>query len=407
MSSIKSTIESCITELSKANLTLRNNNEEIQNKQDKQIDEIFNEFLNVLDTFMRAEKIIYERELDKDENAKLAINRLLNAKKKLLNVFEKYDVKQIEFADGKSVDELCAVTDTEPDATRQTGDIISIERDGFTRQGHLLRRRSNYCKEPIIVNTMFLFTKNEAINNYIVVFQHKEGRYAQTYRVRDPQGKAKFLKLIFMERLEPYQYDQEGNIIEIEIAKTLKHNNLCEYVDSGTLENNGHQLAYIVTEYVRGEDLNKRLCRSGTFSLLEIKQIMTALLSAINYIHTLPRPIIHNEITIENMLLDLVGNLDNLKLIDFGAARYANLTPTSASWNNQDLHYVASERLFGDGSLQSDIFSAGVVMYKLVFGIFPWEVDLAGLTKQEQAQAVFEKRKELLKSKLQDLLNCK
>lgn len=139
MSNIKSTIESRITELSKANLTLRNNNEDIQKKQDKQIDEIFNEFLNVLDTFTRAEKIIHERELDKDENAKLAINRLLNAKKKLLNVFEKYDVKQIEFADGKSIDELCAVTDTEPDATRQTGDIISIERDGFTRQGHLLR----------------------------------------------------------------------------------------------------------------------------------------------------------------------------------------------------------------------------------------------------------------------------
>ena len=139
MSNVKSTIESRITELSKANLTLRNNNEDIQKKQDKQIDEIFNEFLNVLDTFTRAEKIISERELDKDENAKLAINRLLNAKKKLLNVFEKYDVKQIEFADGKSVDELCAVADNEPDATRQTGDIISIERDGFTRQGHLLR----------------------------------------------------------------------------------------------------------------------------------------------------------------------------------------------------------------------------------------------------------------------------
>lgn len=243
---------------------------------------------------------------------------------------------------------------------------------------------------------MFLFSKNDSINNYIVVYQHKEGRYAQSYRVRDPQGKAKFLKLIFMERLEPYQYDQDGNVIEIEIAKELKHKNLCEYIDSGTFEKNGHQLAYIVTEYVRGEDLNKRLYRSGKFSLLEIKQIMTALLSALHFIHTLPRPIIHNEITTENMLLDLVGNLDNLKLIDFGAARYADLTPTSASWNNQDLHYVASERLFGDGSVLSDIFSAGVVMYKLIFGIFPWEVELAGLTKQEQAQAVYEKRKEPL-----------
>ena len=243
---------------------------------------------------------------------------------------------------------------------------------------------------------MFLFAKNEAINNYVVVFQHKEGRFAQTYRVRDENGKAKFLKLIFRERLEPYHYNQEGDIIEVESAKLFSHKNLCEYVDCGSLEKDGHQLSYIVTEYVRGEDLNKRLYRAGTFSLQEIKQIMTALLSAMNFIHTLQRPIIHNEITIENMMLDLVGNLDNLKLIDFGSARYADLTPCSESWHSQDLHYVASERLFGDGSVQSDIFSAGVVLYKLVFGVLPWEVNLAGLTIQEQAQAIFEKRKEPL-----------
>lgn len=243
---------------------------------------------------------------------------------------------------------------------------------------------------------MFLFSKNEAINNYVVVFQHKEGRFAQTYRVRDENGKAKFLKLIFRERLEPYHYNQEGDIIEVESAKLFSHKNLCEYVDCGSLEKDGHQLSYIVTEYVRGEDLNKRLYRAGTFSLQEIKQIMTALLSAMNFIHTLQRPIIHNEITIENMMLDLVGNLDNLKLIDFGSARYADLTPCSESWHSQDLHYVASERLFGEGSVQSDIFSAGVVLYKLVFGVLPWEVNLAGLTIQEQAQAIFEKRKEPL-----------
>lgn len=243
---------------------------------------------------------------------------------------------------------------------------------------------------------MFLFSKNEAINNYVVVFQHKEGRFAQTYRVRDENGKAKFLKLIYRERLEPYHYNQEGDIIEVESAKLFSHKNLCEYVDCGSLEKDGHQLSYIVTEYVRGEDLNKRLYRAGTFSLQEIKQIMAALLSAMNFIHTLQRPIIHNEITIENMMLDLVGNLDNLKLIDFGSARYADLTPCSESWHSQDLHYVASERLFGDGSVKSDIFSAGVVLYKLVFGVLPWEVNLAGLTIQEQAQAIFEKRKEPL-----------
>jgi transitional endoplasmic reticulum ATPase len=172
----------------------------------------------------------------------------------------------------------------------------------------------------------------------------------------------------------------------------LNHPNLCSYVDSGKLEKDGHQLLYIVTEYVRGENLNSRLYRGSSLSQLEIKQIMTALLRALDYIHTLDRPVIHNEITVENILLDIVGNFNNLKLIDFGAARFADLRPDSMSWHGQDLYYVASERFIGEGSPKSDLFSAGVVLYKLIFGVMPWETELAGKTLTEQVQAIMEKR---------------
>lgn len=239
---------------------------------------------------------------------------------------------------------------------------------------------------------MFLFKKNDNIGKYVVVFPHKEGSYAQTYRVKDENGKVKFLKLIFMEELEVYQYDKDGQVIEVELASSLNHMNLCSFVDSGKLERDGHQLLYVVTEYVKGENLNDRLYRGGTLSPMEIRQVMSALLSAINFIHTLERPVIHNEITVENIMLDTVGNLNNLKLIDFGAARYADLNPDTKSWHGQNLYYVASERFLGDGSVRSDLFSAGVVLYKLIFGIMPWETNLAGLTLQEQVQAIVEKR---------------
>ena len=239
---------------------------------------------------------------------------------------------------------------------------------------------------------MFLFKKNDNIGKYVVVFPHKEGSYAQTYRVKDENGKVKFLKLIFMEELEVYQYDKDGQVNEVELASSLNHMNLCSFVDSGKLERDGHQLLYVVTEYVKGENLNDRLYRGGTLSPMEIRQVMSALLSAINFIHTLDRPVIHNEITVENILLDTVGNLNNLKLIDFGAARYADLKPDTESWHGQNLYYVAPERFFGDGSVRSDLFSAGVVLYKLIFGIMPWETNLAGLTLQEQVQAIVEKR---------------
>ena len=137
--SVKKEISNKVSELSRENLTLRNKLEEFEKSQDKRIDEIFCEFLTVIDTFERAEQIIREREMDKDENTKKAINRLLNAKRKLLFVLEKFDVKRIEFENNKSVEELCEVSATEPDSNRETGDIVSIEKQGYTRQGHLIR----------------------------------------------------------------------------------------------------------------------------------------------------------------------------------------------------------------------------------------------------------------------------
>ncbi len=136
---VKNEIANKVSELSRENLTLKNKIEELEKNQDKKINEIFCEFLTIIDTFERAEQTIKEREMDKDETTKKAINRLLNAKKKALFVLEKFDVKRIEFDNNKSVEELCEVSDTEPDSNRETGDIVSIEKQGYTRQGHLIR----------------------------------------------------------------------------------------------------------------------------------------------------------------------------------------------------------------------------------------------------------------------------
>lgn len=239
---------------------------------------------------------------------------------------------------------------------------------------------------------MFLFKKNQTIGDYTVVFPHKEGSYAQTYRVKDTSSKVKFLKLIFMEKLEVFQYDKDGQIIEAEVASLIDHPNLCQYVDYGKLENDGHQLVYIVTEYVPGENLDTHIRRCGVPSQQEVRLIMKSLLSALVYLHNLERPVIHNEITIENILLGLVDNFSNAKLIDFGASRFADLTPNVKSWRKQDLFYVASERFLGEGTVRSDLFSAGVVLYKLLFGVMPWEINIAGMTLQEQVQTIIEKR---------------
>ena len=76
--------------------------------------------------------------------------------------------------------------------------------------------------------------------------------------------------------------------------------------------------------------LDKKINRDGDLSVYEIKQVAKALLSVLQYLHTQPTPIIHNEVTILNLMLDLSGTLENLKLIDFGYARFLNQEPAKS-----------------------------------------------------------------------------
>lgn len=231
---------------------------------------------------------------------------------------------------------------------------------------------------------MFLFQKGQTIDNrYTVVFPHKEGAYAETYRVRDASGKQRFLKLIYYSKLQYSQFDKDGCIIEVEVAKLLNHPNVCKYVDSGKVIANGQQLAYIVTEFVSGETLDKRIARDGDLSVYEIKQVAKALLSALQYLHSQPTPIIHNEVTIQNLMLDLSGTLENLKLIDFGYARFLNQEPAKPNLKQLNPFYMAPERLNGVSCVQSDLFSVGAILYLLIFDELPWFFDASRMSDQQ------------------------
>lgn len=140
MSTIKSTIQDEMAENLRKIITLQNDMEENSRKHEKELDEIFGEFLTVIDTFEKSEAIIKERGLDQDENTSKAIKRLLNAKKKAISTLEKFNVKKIEFDGGMVNDDTCTTVETEPDSSRKNGEIVSVEKDGYTRNGHLIRR---------------------------------------------------------------------------------------------------------------------------------------------------------------------------------------------------------------------------------------------------------------------------
>ena len=244
------------------------------------------------------------------------------------------------------------------------------------------------------------FKKNDKIDSYTVAFPHKQGSYAETYRVKDTNGKTCFLKLINYSKLNRSQIDDDGRVIEVEIAKLLHHHNLCQFVDSGNMMMNGSQYAWFVTEFVSGETLSQRIIRDDEISVYEIKTIAKAVLSALSFLHSQPIPVIHNEVTIQNVFLNLVGELQDLKLIDFGYARFLNQSPAKPNLDELNPFYLAPERFSGVCSVQTDLYSVGAMMYHLLYGELPWFLDVSRKRGQDVIDSILAERdKELTLTK--------
>ena len=235
------------------------------------------------------------------------------------------------------------------------------------------------------------FKKNDKIGSYTVAFPHKHGSYAETYRVKDTSGKTCFLKLINYSKLNRNQID-DGRVIEVEIAKLLHQHNLCQFVDSGNMMMNGSQYAWFVTEFVSGETLSQRIIRDDEISVYEIKTIAKAVLSALSFLHSQPIPVIHNEVTIQNVFLNLIGELQDLKLIDFGYARFLNQSPAKPNLDELNPFYLAPERFSGVCSIQTDLYSVGVMMYHLLYGELPWFLDVSRKRGQDVIDSILAER---------------
>lgn len=225
-----------------------------------------------------------------------------------------------------------------------------------------------------------------------MAFPHKQGAYAETYRVKDASGKSRFLKLIDYNRLERNQVDDDGSVIEVEIAKRLQHHNLCRFIDSDSLIIDGSQYEWFATEFVSGETLAQKVARDEDVSVYEAKTITSSVLRALMYLHSQPRPIIHNEITIQNVMLNLAGGLSDLKLIDFGHARFLNQAPAKPRLDELNPFYLAPERFSGVCSVQSDIYSVGVLMYHLLYHKLPWHIDVSQIGSSEVIGRILDER---------------
>ncbi len=151
-------------------------------------------------------------------------------------------------------------------------------------------------------------------------------------------------------------------------AATLRHPNIPAVYEMG--EEDG--LPFIVMEFVEGEPLDKIINSGRHIDLITKLSIIEQVCSALGYAHE--KGIIHRDIKPANVIVQPDGVA---KIIDFGIAKIqdpgGNAALTQTSQILGSLYYIAPERFKGEASDgRVDIFSAGVMLFKLLTGKEPF-----------------------------------
>ena len=153
-------------------------------------------------------------------------------------------------------------------------------------------------------------------------------------------------------------------------ASSLSNPNIVEVYDVG--EDNGEY--YIVMEYIEGKHLKQLIKKRGKLTVSEAVDIILQITDGLSVAHD--SYIIHRDIKPQNIMI-----LENglVKITDFGIAMAMNstqLTQTNSVMGS--VHYLPPEQASGKGAtLQSDIYSIGILFYELLTGKLPFKGDNA------------------------------
>ncbi len=221
------------------------------------------------------------------------------------------------------------------------------------------------------------------------------GGYANLYiasprHLKKPQLCLKFLKKTLTKNSIHLNHFQE----ELLLLKSFQHTNLPQIIHNGSNDGRPY-LAYIyiegrsvlnlLQESVRNdrnliqaikkpatwllEHLNKssrvfHIKKNHKISTQLAIKIMIQLLTILDYLHSQPEPVVHSDVSPENLLLD---HTNKLFLIDFGCAKKVKSgKKENINWVGKS-SYLSPEQAQGlDWDQRSDLYQAGIVFYELL-----------------------------------------
>jgi serine/threonine-protein kinase len=166
---------------------------------------------------------------------------------------------------------------------------------------------------------------------------------------------------------------------EARAASRIHSEHVATVLDVGTLDTG---LAYMVLEYLEGQDVGQLLSERETLSPREAVDIVLEALEAIAQAHALG--IVHRDLKPANLFL--ARRLDGsftVKVLDFGISKItaaASVDVTSSQATLGSPAYMSPEQVRSSKNVdaRSDIWSLGVVLYRALSGRPPFEGENVG-----------------------------
>ena len=218
------------------------------------------------------------------------------------------------------------------------------------------------------------------IGRYQVIRQLASGSQGTVYQAYDPELdrevalKVRHPHIATSEVIARFQR-------EAGIVASISHPNIAGITDVG--ERNGAH--FIAIEYV--PHTTRELMDRGPLDITRAVTIAYQAALALEAARTSSRGITHHDIKPENLLLTSLGPDGAVKLIDFGIAHAADMTPMTqagSQWGTP--YYMPPEQWMGErGDTRSDVYSLGMVMYQMLSGRVPFDSTASnGLARQTE-----------------------
>jgi len=222
------------------------------------------------------------------------------------------------------------------------------------------------------------FELQETIGKYPILHEIGSGATSRVYLARDPFGDREVaIKVLLPGRgaaPETERMTHKSFMTEASLAGKLNHPHIVDIYDA-VIETDR---SYLVMEYVPGTTLEAHSSVTNLLPVNKVVEIIFKCIRALEYAHN--HGIIHRDIKPGNILLSKDGET---KVSDFGAAfQQRQGLETSQMTGVGSPAYMSPEQIRMEKlNQQTDIYSLGVTMFRLLTGRLPFEASsYAGLT---------------------------